>query len=138
MCNGQNTLPPQLPYLNLPPPPSPSLSKPLQPHPHSLGEHLTLCLIDQPTVEHSSGMVSTLFSVALRHLGKAHSPLPRQSRQSHRAIDRFRVACAERQPSIPPQELAHTEKKWIGRAERQRGRRERVRGLKAAVKGVLE
>lgn len=31
MCNGQNTLPPQLPYLNLPPPPSPSLSKPSNP-----------------------------------------------------------------------------------------------------------
>ncbi|TNN31555.1 Nuclear receptor subfamily 4 group A member 2 [Liparis tanakae] len=88
---------------------------PLQPHPHSLGEHLTLCLIDQPTVEHSPGMASAPFSVALCHLGKAHRALPRQSRQSHQAIDRFRVAPAERQSSIPPREPACIEKEGIGK-----------------------
>lgn len=62
---------PPLPYPGLSSPPSPS--EPVQPHPHSLGEHLTLCLIDQPTVVCRSGTVSALFSVALRHLGGAHT-----------------------------------------------------------------
>ncbi|KAJ4930859.1 hypothetical protein JOQ06_025162 [Pogonophryne albipinna] len=71
-----------------------------------------------------------LLTVLLCHLGKAHSALPPQSCQSHQAIDRFRVACAERQPSIPPRELAHIEKEGIGRAKRGKRVREQVPGLK--------
>uniref|UniRef100_A0A8C8DLL7 Uncharacterized protein n=1 Tax=Oryzias sinensis TaxID=183150 RepID=A0A8C8DLL7_9TELE len=74
----------------------------LLPHPRSLGEHLTLWPIDQSTVVHGSGMASAAFSVALCHLGKARRAHPQLRHQSHQAIDRFRVACAERHSSISP------------------------------------
>lgn len=54
--------------------PSTFSSFPLSPRPRSLGEHLTLCPIDQLTVEHSSGMVSTLFF--------SGAPSPRRSTQA--------------------------------------------------------
>lgn len=128
--------PPPLPYPGLSSPPSPS--EPVQPHPHSLGEHLTLCLIDQPTVVCRSGTVSALFSVALRHLSGAHTARCRGG------------AAGATGPSTasewPAQKGGHrslsgrftdTQGKKMDRERGERGKRwERARGLKARVKGA--
>lgn len=108
-----------------------------QPRPRSLGEHLTLCPIDQLTAEHSSGMVSTLFF--------SGAPSPRRSAQAaatakpaeslgHRPLQSGLCRKGDHR-SLPRSSGSERERRDGGGRV---GGQERARGLKSAVKRMPE